>query len=170
MNLYERNLEQNQTNTCFSSAGPARHRKVVLKGLPEYSTPAFACTLVWGGPLEEIVVGGSGTTAYVTFMLAKDCQEYYDATGNDIAFTKDGKQHVVVVSKDPDVSPESGHLKMVIEREYTRSVRLVGVERSYGLGDIWALAAGKNRKVESVEDGKTVSGVSLILYFHFAID
>ena len=95
-------------------------------------------------------------------MHAKDCEQYFKDTSNDIMFTNNGKRYCVVVSKDADVTPESGLLKIAIERECTRSVRLVGVEKSYGLGGIWALASMKNRRVESVEDGMSPSGVSLM--------
>ena len=146
----------------FSSGGPARHRKVILKGLPEYSTPAFAACLVWGGPIEEIVV--AGTNAYITFMHAGDCDAYYKVTSNDVKYTANGQQCYVTVSLDNDVNPPSGGLKTAIEKEFTRSVRLIGVEGNYKLEHIWAMASHKGRKIESIEDGKTARGVSIGLY------
>ena len=133
---------------------------MILKGLPEYSTPAFAACLVWGGPIEEIVVTGSGNQAFATFMHAEDCAAYFKATSNDVKYTANGQQCYVTVTLDNDVNPPSGGLKTAIEKEFTRSVRLIGVEESYGLGDVWALASNKGRKVESIENGKTARGVS----------
>ena len=157
----ERKYDFRDTDVDFSPGGPARHRKVILKGLPEYSTSAFAASLVWGGPIEEIVVTGSGTHAYVTFMHAEDCAAYYKTTSNDVKYIASGQPCYVTVTQDTDVNPPSGGLKTAIEKEFTRSVRLIGVEESFSLADLWALAANKGRKVESVENGKTARGVSI---------
>ncbi|KAI4207003.1 MAG: hypothetical protein LQ348_000725 [Seirophora lacunosa] len=142
-----------------ASRSAAKHRRVVLTGLPEPSTPTFVASLVFGGALESIRVS-EGKHAYVTFLHADDAAKYYDATANGVLYKKEGVDHVIMTDLGKDVDPVSGLLREWTEKEFTRCVRAVGVDEDWSLHALYATAEKKGRQVEKVVDGIDVNGVS----------
>lgn len=165
--LYERGIlpASNTFNSLDtrpnSGTKAAKHRRIVLTGLPEPSTPTFVASLVYGGPLESVRTT-DGKVAFVTFLRAEDATKYYDATANDLLFKKDGAEHVITTQLGKDVDPVSGVLKEWIEKEFTRCVRAVGVEKDWSVEALNKFAGNKGRKVEKVIDGSNKNGVSVI--------
>lgn len=136
----------------------AQHRKVVLTGIPWDSSPTFIASLVYGGPLECIVV--SAATAFVTFLRADDAMKYYGSTGNGLLYKRDGTEYVIMTELGKDVDPVSGVLGEWIQKEFTRCVRAVGVDKDWTVDALYETAAKKGRKVEKVLDGANVNKVS----------
>ncbi|KAL8927433.1 MAG: hypothetical protein Q9208_002238 [Pyrenodesmia sp. 3 TL-2023] len=143
----------------------AKHRRIVLMGLPESSTPSFVASLVYGGPLESVRIT-DGKVAFVTFLRPEDAMRYHEATANDLLFKKDGAEHVIMTQLGKDVDPVSGMLKEWIEKEFTRCVRAVGVDEDWTMQALNETATKKGRKIEKVIDGTNKSGVSFFSVDH----
>ncbi|KAL8763367.1 MAG: hypothetical protein Q9184_000838 [Pyrenodesmia sp. 2 TL-2023] len=153
-----------QPNTVErTSRSAAKHRRIVLMGLPESSTPTFVASLVYGGPLESIRVT-DGKVAFVTFLRPEDAMKYYEATANDLLFKKDGAEHVIMTQLGKDVDPVSGVLKEWIEKEFTRCVRAVGVDEDWTMQALNETATKKGRKIEKVIDGTNKSGMRSVTF------
>ncbi|KAI4088860.1 MAG: hypothetical protein LQ344_005786 [Seirophora lacunosa] len=146
-----------------ASRSAAKHRRVVLTGLPEPSTPTFVASLVFGGALESIRVS-EGKHAYVTFLHADDAAKYYDATANGVLYKKEGVDHVIMTDLGKDVDPVSGLLREWTEKEFTRCVRAVGVDEDWSLHALYATAEKKGRQVEKVVDGINVNGMRSVTF------
>ncbi|KAL8738564.1 MAG: hypothetical protein Q9181_000671 [Wetmoreana brouardii] len=136
----------------------ARVRKILLTGIPTSSTATDVAALVYGGPLESIAVGTS--TAFTSFLHAQDADKYYEATGNDLVFKKDGVEHVVSTQMSKEVNPVSGILREYIEKEFTRCVRAIGVDKEWTMKYLHETAARKGRKVEKIIDGVNMRSVT----------
>ncbi|KAI4116076.1 MAG: hypothetical protein LQ345_003447 [Seirophora villosa] len=146
-----------------ASRGAAKHRRVVLTGLPESSTPTFVASLVYGGALESIRTS-EGKHAYVTFLHADDAAKYYDATANGLLYKKKGVDHVIMTDLGKDVDPVSGLLREWTEKEFTRCVRAVGVDEDWSLHALYATAEKKGRQVEKVVDGINANGMRSVTF------
>ncbi|MCJ1307465.1 hypothetical protein MMC25_001111 [Agyrium rufum] len=142
----------------------AQVRKVIIKGLPEASTPAFVAGLVYGGPLESVLTSVSGTIAYVTFAYAEDARKYYDDTANGVAFMNGKEPMHATVELIADVTPIGGMVKSYLDKEYTRCVGGIGVAENLSLRELWIMAEKKNRQVEAVEIGSTPRGIRLVVW------
>ncbi|KAL8723034.1 MAG: hypothetical protein Q9225_000576 [Loekoesia sp. 1 TL-2023] len=140
----------------------AKHRKILLTGLPQDSTPTFIASLVYGGPLESISL--SGTTAFVTFLRPDDAMKYYDATANGLLYKKDGVEHVIMTDLGKDVNPVSGILREWTEKEFTRCVRAIGVDKEWSMESLYETAGRKGRKVEKIVDGKNVNKMRSVTF------
>ncbi|KAL8695039.1 MAG: hypothetical protein Q9218_000407 [Villophora microphyllina] len=112
---------------------------------------------VYGGPLEDLAVGNS--TAYVTFLHAEDTAKFYETTANGLVYKTDAANHVIFTEMSKDVNPVSGVLREYIEKEFTRCVRAVGVDKEWTMGYLQETAARKGRRVEKIVDGVNVSNV-----------
>ncbi|KAL8944211.1 MAG: hypothetical protein Q9211_000680 [Gyalolechia sp. 1 TL-2023] len=145
-----------------ASRSAAKHRKIVLTGLPRNSSPTFVASLVYGGPLESIAVGP--THAFVTFLRAEDAMVYYDATGNGLLYKKDGIEYVILTELGKDVDPASGVLREWTEKEFTRCVRAVGVDKEWSMESLHETAARKGRKVEKIIDGANVNKMRSVIF------
>ena len=137
-------------------------------------------SLVFGGPLEQIQL--KGTSAYVLFLHASDCEKYFEATANGIEFMHKGKEWVAWVQKAKDVDVIGGQLGLFIKHGFTRCVKANGVDKNLSAEKLGEKAAFRNREVEGIEDRTSEStGVSwteslllcLLLcnanYFRFAL-
>ncbi|KAL8881380.1 MAG: hypothetical protein Q9198_001413 [Flavoplaca austrocitrina] len=109
----------------------AKVRKVMLAGIPSGATPNLVASFVFGGPLERIHVGDS--SAFVTFLRGEDAERYYEATENGLDYEKDGVKYVIMTEMTSEVNPVSGILREYIEKEFTRCVRAIGVDREWTL-------------------------------------
>ncbi|KAL8944632.1 MAG: hypothetical protein Q9216_000329 [Gyalolechia sp. 2 TL-2023] len=145
-----------------TSRSAAKHRKIVLNGIPRGSSPTFISSLVFGGPLESIVVGAA--TAFVTFLRAEDAMKYYDATSNGLLYKKDGIEYVIMTEFGQDVDPVSGVLREWTEKEFTRCVRAIGVGKEWSLELLHETAAKKGRKVEKIIDGANVNQMRSVTF------
>ena len=148
--------------TILLTSNPAAQiRTVIIKDLPRNATPSFVASLVYGGPIEWIFIR-SETAATVRFMDAKDCQTYYDDTSNGVVYGKDaqGRELVCFVELGKDVDVIGGLLRGWIDTGVTRCVKAVGVDEEFGVEALRKMGERKDRKVESMEDGETPSGVS----------
>ncbi|KAI4155777.1 MAG: hypothetical protein LQ341_000137 [Variospora aurantia] len=146
-----------------ASRSAAKHRRVLLTGLPRTSTATFVASLVYGGALESIRTA-EGTAAFVTFLRADDAAIYYDATANGLLFKKEGVEHVIMTDLCKDVDPISGVLREWIEKEFTRCVRAVGVDEDWSLQALYETAGKKGRKVEKVVDGTNTNGMRSVMF------
>ncbi|KAL8785299.1 MAG: hypothetical protein Q9213_003444 [Squamulea squamosa] len=138
----------------------ARVRKIMLTGIPTGATPTLVASFVFGGPLERIHVGDS--SAFVTFLRGEDAAKYYEATGNGLDYEKDGVKHVIMTDMTSEVNPVSGILREYIEKEFTRCVRAIGVDREWTTMALHETAARKGRKVERIFDGLNASNASTL--------
>ena len=137
----------------------ARVRRVAIVNIPRDSSAKFVQSLVFGGPLELLTVGGS--SASVVFMHAEHCVKYYDATSNGLVYKKtDGKEEVCFVQLAKDVDVVGGLLRGYIEKGVTRCVRAIGVDADWGMPALYKMAGRKGRKVEHIIDGVNAAGVS----------
>ncbi|KAL8731457.1 MAG: hypothetical protein Q9166_003432 [cf. Caloplaca sp. 2 TL-2023] len=138
----------------------ARVRKILLTGIPTGATPTLVASFVFGGPLEQIYVGNS--SAFVTFLRGEDAAKYYEATGNGLLYKRDGVQHVIMTEMTKEVNPVSGVLREYIEKEFTRCVRAIGVDKDWTMMALQETAARKGRKVEKIVDGLNASKASTL--------
>lgn len=145
-----------------ASRTAAKHRKVILTGIPRDSSPNFVASLVYGGPLESIVVGA--TIAFVTFLRAEDAAKYYDATGNGLLYKRDGTEYVIMTELGKDVDPVSGVLREYTEKEFTRCVRAVGVDKAWTMDALHEIAGKKGRKVDKILDGANVNNMRSVTF------
>ncbi|KAL8891524.1 MAG: hypothetical protein Q9215_001473 [Flavoplaca cf. flavocitrina] len=136
----------------------AKVRKVMLTGIPSGATPNLVASFVFGGPLERIHVGDS--SAFVTFLRGEDAERYYEATENGLDYEKDGVKYVIMTEMTSEVNPVSGILREYIEKEFTRCVRAIGVDREWTLTALHEVAARKGRKVEKIVDGLNANRAS----------
>ncbi|KAL9042801.1 MAG: hypothetical protein Q9180_000338 [Flavoplaca navasiana] len=146
------NVERRGTRTA------AKVRKVMLTGIPSGATPNLVASFVFGGPLERIHVGDS--SAFVTFLRGEDAERYYEATENGLDYEKDGVKYVIMTEMTSEVNPVSGILREYIEKEFTRCVRAIGVDREWTLMALHEVAARKGRKVEKIVDGLNANKAS----------
>lgn len=138
----------------------ARIRKVIITNLPLGSTANFVQSLVFGGPIEQMVLGSR--SAAIVFVDADDTKKYYDATANGLVYKTEGnKEHFVLVELAKDVDVVSGLLREMMEKSVTRCVKAIGVEEDWGMPALWKMAERKGRKVENIVDGVNAGGVSL---------
>ena len=133
--------------------------------MPSNASVTTVAGLVFGGPLEEIILrtSASGTqTANVRFMDAQDCQKYYDETSNGVVYGKDpaGRELVSFVKLAQDVDVVGGMLRTWIEQGATRCVRTVGVDEDWGIEGLKKHAEQKGRVLEGITEGTTSGGVS----------
>ncbi|KAI4211811.1 MAG: hypothetical protein LQ351_005452 [Letrouitia transgressa] len=139
----------------------AKVRKIILTGLPLNASPTLVAALVYGGPLEQIVVKPP-SRAEVVFLHTEDCMKYYDSTANGLLYkpsrgvNKD-KYYEIMTELGKDVNVVSGVLREWIEKEVTRCVRAVGVDKEWSLAWIQETAARKGRKVEKIVDGENMN-------------
>ncbi|KAL8999075.1 MAG: hypothetical protein Q9169_001963 [Polycauliona sp. 2 TL-2023] len=138
----------------------AKVRKMMLTGIPSGATPSMVASLVFGGPLERIHVGDS--SAFVTFLRGDDAEKYYEATENGLEYEKNGVKRVIMTEMTSEVNPVSGVLREYIEKEFTRCVRAIGVDREWTAVALHEVAARKGRKVEKIVDGLNASKASAI--------
>ncbi|KAL8802050.1 MAG: hypothetical protein Q9182_004063 [Xanthomendoza sp. 2 TL-2023] len=136
----------------------ARVRKVLLTGIPMGASPTLVASFVFGGPLEQIQVNEK--SAYVTFLRGQDAEKYYEATGNGLLYKKDDVEHVIMTEMTREVNPVSGILREYIEKEFTRCVRAIGVDKDWTMKALQETAARKGRRVEKIVDGLNASKVS----------
>ena len=103
------------------------------------------------------------TSATVRFISAIDCQKYYDDTSNGVVYGTDdrGRELVAFVELGKDVDVIGGLLRGWIDTGVTRCVKAVGVDGDIGVEALRGLGDGKGRKLEGLEDGKTIGGVSV---------
>ncbi|KAL8914513.1 MAG: hypothetical protein Q9171_000866 [Xanthocarpia ochracea] len=146
-------VEQRATRTA------ARVRKIMLTGIPTGSTANLVASFVFGGPLERIHVGDS-SSAFVTFLRGEDAAKYYEATGNGLDYKKDDAEHVIMTEMTNEVNPVSGVLREYIEKEFTRCVRAIGVDKERTTMALHEMAAAKGRKVEKIVDGLNMRSVN----------
>ncbi|KAL9036275.1 MAG: hypothetical protein Q9214_006210, partial [Letrouitia sp. 1 TL-2023] len=146
----------------------AKVRKVILGGLPPNASPTLVAALVYGGPLEQIVVRPP-SRAEVVFLHAEDCMKYYDSTANGLLYkpprgvNKDN-YYPIMTELGKDVNVVSGVLREWIEKEVTRCVRAVGVDKDWSMAWIQETAARKGRKVEKIIDGENVNKMRSIIF------
>ncbi|KAL9614629.1 MAG: hypothetical protein Q9167_000917 [Letrouitia subvulpina] len=146
----------------------AKVRKVTLRGLPPNASPTLVAALVYGGPLEQIVLKPP-SRAEVVFLHAEDCMKYYDSTANGFLYkpskgaNKDNEYEIMTeLGKDVDVV--SGVLREWIKKEVTRCVRAVGVDKEWSMAWIQETAARKGRKVEKIIDGENVNKMRSVIF------
>ncbi|KAL8775399.1 MAG: hypothetical protein Q9209_000407 [Squamulea sp. 1 TL-2023] len=148
------------TTSVTDISTAARVRKIMLTGVPKGATPTLVASFVFGGPLERIHVGDS--SAFVTFLRGEDAARYYEATGNGLDYEKDGVKHVIMTDMTSEVNPISGILREYIEKEFTRCVRVIGVDKEWTTMALHETAARKGRKVEKIVDGLNASKASTL--------
>ena len=167
-------LEASQTDAdLFSPA--ACVRTVIIASLPSDATETFVTSLVFGGPLEKIDVQPSlsaaseSSTAYIRFLDLSHCQKFYDATSNGLVYGHDsaGEERIAWVTLSSDVDVVGGLLSQWIIAGFTRCVRAVPVDDSITTDQLRKIAERKARKVEAVEDGQTITGMSRFVIWRF---
>ncbi|KAL8780285.1 MAG: hypothetical protein Q9203_000888 [Teloschistes exilis] len=143
-----------------SGRTPAKTREVVLTGIPTGSTPTIVASLAFGGPLERIAV--SSSSAYVTFLRAEDAAKFYETSANGLVYepnVPNATKHVVMTTMSKHLNPVSGVLREYIEKEFTRCVRAIGVDKEWTMEYMYETAARKGRRVEKIVDGVNVNNV-----------
>ncbi|KAI4202954.1 MAG: hypothetical protein LQ350_002171 [Teloschistes chrysophthalmus] len=143
-----------------SGRSPAKTREVVLTGIPPGSTPTIVASLAFGGPLERIAV--SNSAAYVTFLRAEDAAKFYETTANGLVYepnVPNATKYVIMTAMSKHLNPVSGVLREYIEKEFTRCVRAIGVDKEWTMAYMYETAARKGRKVEKIVDGINVNNV-----------
>ena len=102
-------------------------------------------------------------SAAVRFLDAADCNKFYGDAANGIVYGKDIQKHeqfvLVELAKGVDVT--GGLLRGWIDTGVTRCVRAVGVDEDWSMDALREIGENKNRKIESIQDGKTLGGVSV---------
>ena len=93
------------------------------------------------------------------FLRAEDAAKYYNSTDNGLVYEKDGKKHIIMTEMGKEVSPVSGLLREWTEREFTRCVRAIGVDKEYSFSTLQQMAAAKGRNVEKIIDGFNLNNV-----------
>lgn len=130
----------------------------------------MVASLVFGGPLEQIWVGTS--TAFVTFLRAEDAEKFYETTGNGLVYKSDapdGREHVIMTEMSKEVNPVSGVLREYIEKEFTRCVRAIGVDKEWTVKYLYETATRKGRKIEKIVDGANVNKVGALDSFNYRL-
>ncbi|KAI4258386.1 MAG: hypothetical protein LQ352_001235 [Teloschistes flavicans] len=143
----------------------AKTREVVLTGIPIGSTPTLVASLAYGGPLENIAVGSS--TAYVTFLRAEDAAKFYETSANGLVYKPDVPnitKHVIMTAMSKHLNPVSGILREYIEKEFTRCVRAIGVDKEWTMSYMYETAARKGRRVEKIVDGVNVNNMRSVTF------
>lgn len=155
--------------TCIPTA--AQKRKVIITGDPVWEStpkPDFITSLVFGGPLEQILC--SGNAAAVTFINSADAEKYYNSTPNGVVYrsTSETLQYVAEIMMADDVTPVSSLVQEYVNHGFTRCVRAIGVDVAMSLEELTAIAGGKPnsrgsvpRKLERLEDDMSCRGVSV---------
>ena len=138
-----------------------------ITNLPVDSSPSFVASLVYGGPIESIIV--ARTSASVLFINADDCSKYYNKTANGIVYKKEGrKEHMAFVERSDDPDIIGGMLRQWMDQGVTRCVAVRDLEDDWTLSALREKATGGRRVLESIEDGTFppgVPGVSLSTLF-----
>lgn len=127
-------------------------RRVRLTNLPSTYTASQVASLVFGGPVEEIMFTPGHPSATVMFVHATDCTDYYNITGNGIKLPSE-REHIVWVELGDEVDPMSGLSKSQVEGGCTRALRAIGVEEDWTVAGLTKLASGKGgnaRKVQGI--------------------
>ena len=167
---YKSTLCINDTSVLMVTATAAGKRKVIITGDPAWEStpkPDFIASLVFGGPLEQILCLSS--SAIVTFINPNDAQAYYDGTPNGIIFRKTPEcLHYAEVRLDNDVTPISSIVQQHFDdKGATRCVKATGVDVATSLEDLHKLGNGPMnsrgqipRKLERLVDDTNASGVS----------
>ncbi|KAL8707549.1 MAG: hypothetical protein Q9220_007441 [cf. Caloplaca sp. 1 TL-2023] len=138
-------------------------RTVVLTGIPTSSTPTLISSFIYGGPLESIRLAPS--TAFVTFLRAEDATKYYDDTANGLIYKDDhGIDFCIMTEKQQEADPVSGILREWMEKEFTRCVRVIGVDEDWTLKALHETASRKGRKVEKIVDGTNVNKMRSVTF------
>ncbi|KAI9796663.1 MAG: hypothetical protein M1835_003459 [Candelina submexicana] len=137
----------------------ARHRKLILSGIPPDSSAHTIHTLVFYGALEEIQYNPPSNRAIIYFIHADDCDRYFNSNPNGIALMRNFgtqhqpniREHIIFVNRAPEPSPVGGALRAMIQEGATRCIRVSGVGMEWGDEGLWKLAeAGGKWKVENV--------------------
>ena len=102
-------------------------------------------------------------SAAVRFLDAADCNKFYGDAANGIVYGKDiqNREQFVLVELAKDVDVIGGLLRGWIDAGVTRCVRAVGVDEDWSMDALVKIGENKNRKIESIQDGKTPGGVSV---------
>lgn len=130
----------------------------MITGVPS-PNPRLIASLVFGGALDHFYT--RETSAVVVFLRAEDARKFYDATPNGVVYMRDGKKCTAFVEIGEDIDVVGGQLATYIEKGFTRCIRVIGAAPDISLTQLWAKAEDKNRRVESIEDGKSAAGVSI---------
>ena len=143
----------------------AQVRRILITDLPSNATPSFVASLVYGGSIEDIQLRSSPSgivSAFVLFVHAKDCENYYEKTANGIVYDTgtNNRETVAFVDKAKDVDVVGGMLRAWIEQGVTRCVRAVGVPKDVSTGRIRKIAEEKGRRLEDIDIDVNARGVS----------
>lgn len=110
--------------------------------------------------MERIAV--SNSAAYVTFLRAEDAAKFYETTANGLVYepnVPNATKYVIMTAMSKHLNPVSGVLREYIEKEFTRCVRAIGVDKEWTMAYMYETAARKGRKVEKIVDGINVNNV-----------
>ena len=147
----------------------AEIRTVIIRNLPSNATPSLVTSIVYAGALERIdmikVAGKGSSEARVLFLHGKDCQQFYDATANDLDYIFEDRKGVAVVDKATNVDVLSGQVRTYIQLGFTRCVRVMDIRSALEDKELKEKfrekAAYHNRMVEDVIVGNTEADVSM---------
>ena len=128
----------------------ARKRKVIISHLPPRCTAKFIASLIFGGPIESIVMKPG--SAEVLFVDAQHCAQFCSDHENGLDYGKDEKIDYVLVDMNSEVDVVSGKLQEMIDNGVTRCVRVIGVDHEWTKERLWDLAEKRNSRLEHLED------------------
>lgn len=104
--------------------------------------------LIFHGAVHTIRYEPGNSTAEVTFLKGTDCKKYLDATANGIPWPEE--QDRVIVTEPCDAENGSmEHFALVIQNNFTRCIRVIGLESDWKTMALKRLADGKKK-----DDGK----------------
>ncbi|KAJ8604945.1 hypothetical protein MRB53_041621 [Persea americana] len=138
--------------TSESRAGPrASVRRAVIRGLPKEAVFSTVAELTFGGTLEEIVYKAGSTTAMVIFIDPDDCQTFYNGS-RKLLDIPGFPGHKAAVELAQEAEPLSGMIKQYCDLEYTRCVRVIGIDANVmDRNSCIRAAVGNGRKQRNVE-------------------
>jgi len=122
----------------------------VISHLPPRCTAKFVASLVYGGPIESIIIKPN-SVADVIFVNAQDCTQFCTDNDNGLEYGKD-KDDYVLVDMNTDVDVVGGKLQEMIDNGATRCVRVIGVDHEWTKERLWVLAENRNSRLEHLED------------------
>ena len=131
----------------------ARIRKAIISHLPPRCTAKFVASLVYGGPIESIVIKPN-SVAEVIFVNAQDCTQFCSDNDDGLEYGKD-RDDYVLIDMNTDVDVVGGKLQEMLENGATRCVHVIGVDHEWTKERLWALAEKRNSRLEHLEDKMT---------------
>lgn len=129
-------------------------RSVRLENIPSTNDTIRNVTrLVFHGALHSFHYEPGSPWAKAAFLKAEDCQRYLDATKNGIPWPEEPTRIVITEPCDPE-SGDLEHVRVMIEKNLSRCVRIVDIDPEWKPKALFAFAKdGGKRRIDRVVNG-----------------